>query len=76
MKPHKLLHPSQTHWLSLQMVVTRRLEQYGALVIYFTDAVLSERLLVFENTLKNLPTYHQPLSSVSIFYTASLHWTQ
>ncbi|KAK4322804.1 hypothetical protein Pmani_006470 [Petrolisthes manimaculis] len=36
------------------MVVTRLLEQYSALVLYFTDAVLNERLLVCENTLRKL----------------------
>lgn len=30
-KPHKILHPSQTRWLSLHMVVSRLLEQYSAL---------------------------------------------
>lgn len=36
-KPHKLLQPSQTRWLSLHQVVARLLEQYNALVLYFTD---------------------------------------
>lgn len=53
-KPHKLLHPSQTRWLSLHMVVSRLLEQYDALKLYFTDAVLSERLLACENILQRL----------------------
>lgn len=53
-KPHKLLHPSQTRWLSLHMVVSRLLEQYDALKLYFTDAVLSERLLSCENILQRL----------------------
>ncbi|KAL3225088.1 hypothetical protein MRX96_004671 [Rhipicephalus microplus] len=34
-KPHKLLHPSQTRWLSLQVVVTRLLEQMPALISFF-----------------------------------------
>lgn len=41
---HKLLHPSQTRWLSLQLVVHRLLEQWDALVLYFNDKVLTERL--------------------------------
>ncbi|CAH1099099.1 unnamed protein product [Psylliodes chrysocephalus] len=36
-KPHKILQPSQTRWLSLHQVVVRFLEQYNALVLYFTD---------------------------------------
>jgi hypothetical protein len=33
-KPHKLLQPSHTRWLSLHSVVKRILEQYNALVLY------------------------------------------
>ncbi|XP_037789945.1 uncharacterized protein LOC119585345 [Penaeus monodon] len=50
-KPHKLLHPSQTCWLSLQAVVCRVLEQYDALILYFTDAALSERIVAAEEIL-------------------------
>ena len=53
-RPHKLLHPSQTRWLSLEMVVSRLLEQYEALKLYFTGAVLSERLMACENNLHML----------------------
>ncbi|XP_012522038.1 uncharacterized protein LOC105828318 [Monomorium pharaonis] len=35
LKPHKLLQPAQTRWLSLQLVVNRILEQYEALILYF-----------------------------------------
>lgn len=41
---HKLLHPSQARWLSLQLVVHRLLEQWDALKLYFNDKVLTERL--------------------------------
>lgn len=34
-KPHKLLKPSQTRWLSILSVVERVLEQYNALQLYF-----------------------------------------
>ena len=34
-KPHKLLHPSQTRWLSLHMAVSRLLEQYDALRLFY-----------------------------------------
>lgn len=55
-KPHKLLHPSQTRWLSLQMVVSRLLEQYNALKLYFTNAVLGDKLLAPEAILQRLDT--------------------
>lgn len=35
----KILHPSQTRWLSVHSAVARILEQYGPLQLYFTDAV-------------------------------------
>lgn len=53
-KPHKLLHPSQTRWLSLQAVVSRLLEQYHALQLYFRDAVFSHRILAAETILEKL----------------------
>lgn len=42
-KIDKLLHPAQTRWLSLESVVVRILEQYNALILFFTDAVTTER---------------------------------
>lgn len=41
---HKLLHPSQTRWLSLHMVISRLLEQWDPLKLYFQDKLLTERL--------------------------------
>lgn len=35
-KPKKILHPSQTRWLSLESVVNRLLEMYNELLAYFT----------------------------------------
>lgn len=49
-----MLHPSQTRWLSLESAVNRMLEQYKALVLFFTDAALSERVLSAENILNDL----------------------
>lgn len=43
-KPHKLLHPAQTRWLSLHSVVKRILSQYQALKLYFTSAALNDGL--------------------------------
>ncbi len=41
---HKMLHPSQTRWLSLSAVVERVLEQWGALQLYFNEKWLQEKL--------------------------------
>lgn len=48
LKPHKMLHPSQTRWLSLIAVVSRILEQWDSLKLYFTDTYLSQRLISTE----------------------------
>lgn len=53
-KVHKILHPAQTRWLSVQSVIARILEQYGALQLYFTDAVSNKDLLAAENILSKL----------------------
>ncbi|XP_076049531.1 protein FAM200B-like [Oratosquilla oratoria] len=45
LKPHKMLHPSQTRWLSLVDVVQRVLEQWEALRLFFEDLRSSERLV-------------------------------
>lgn len=49
LKPHKILHPSQTRWLSLIAVVERLLEQWDALKLYFNDTYLSEKLIATEH---------------------------
>lgn len=43
-KPHKILHSSQTRWLLLEAVVKRILEQWSALKLYFNDTYLSQKL--------------------------------
>ena len=43
-KPHKILHVSQTRWLSLHMAVERVLEQWKPLSLYFTKKHLEDRL--------------------------------
>lgn len=35
--PQKILHPSQTRWLSLKSVVERLISPYEALILFFTD---------------------------------------
>ncbi|KAJ8895526.1 hypothetical protein PR048_000862 [Dryococelus australis] len=54
MKPHKMLYPSQTRWLSLQAVVSQLLEQYDTLKLFFTDAVFTDRLQAAETILNML----------------------
>lgn len=44
-KSHKMLHPSQTRWLSLAAVVCRILEQWNALKLFFTNMCFSERIV-------------------------------
>jgi hypothetical protein len=53
-KPHKMLRPSQTRWLSLQAVVNRMLENWNVLVLVFQDAVLAENLHSVEEILTKL----------------------
>ncbi|XP_050063107.1 uncharacterized protein LOC114121778 [Aphis gossypii] len=53
-EPHKILHPSQTRWLSLGAVVSRLLEQWEALKLYFTDAYLAQRLIATVQIYHNL----------------------
>lgn len=55
LKPHKILHPCQTRWLSLHAAVAcNDLEQYDALKLFFIDAVTTERLTASQNILQNL----------------------
>lgn len=42
-KPHKLLHVSQTRWLSYHNAVQRLLEQWKPMILYFTNTVMEER---------------------------------
>lgn len=40
---HRLLHTSQTRWLSVIAAVTLVLEQWSALKLFFTDIWMSEK---------------------------------
>lgn len=55
-KPHRLLHPAQTRWLSMHSVVSKLLEKYDALKSYFTNAVLVDKLEAPETILQRLST--------------------
>lgn len=52
--PHKILHVSCTRWLSLEQVVKRILEQWPALVLFFTSSALEDNNMVASNVLKSL----------------------
>lgn len=64
LKPHKLLHPCQTRWLSSVTVVSRVLEQWDALLLYFNDIWLSERVLSTELIYNSL---HNPFIKLYLF---------
>lgn len=68
LKPHKILHPSQTRWLSLANVVSRILEQWEALKLYFSDIWLSEKVVSAELIFNSL---HNPFIKV---YYLFLEW--
>lgn len=51
---HKILHPSQTRWLSLAAVVDRILEQWNALRLFFDHEWLNERLMAVEEIHRQL----------------------
>ena len=46
--PQKILKPSQTRWLSLHSCVSRVLEQWDALILYFQAVSQQDHLLVSE----------------------------
>lgn len=51
---HKILHPSQTRWLSLNEVVNRIIEQWQALRLYFSSTYLTDRLVATEMIYQDL----------------------
>ena len=53
-EPHKILKPAQTQWLSLNMCVSRILEQWDALLLFFTNAAEKDRLVAAENIANSL----------------------
>lgn len=68
MDVHKILHPSQTRWLSLASVVERLLEQWDALKLFFTDKWISDKLLSSETI------YNQLLDPFTKGYFYFLQW--
>lgn len=53
-KVHKILHPSQTRWLSLLAVVNRILEQWVSLKLFFTQKWLLEHIVSAEMIFNDL----------------------
>jgi len=53
-KPHKLLYPEQTRWLSSLSVVNRIIEQHPALKLYFTSAVLEDKIMNAQTVLDTM----------------------
>ena len=51
-EPHRLLHPSQTRWLSLHQCVARMVEQWPALRSFFAST--DEKLVIVQRTLERL----------------------
>lgn len=68
LEPHKILHPSQTPWLSLNLVVERIFEQWEALKLYFTDIWLNQRLHCAEQIYNGL---HNPFTKLYFYF---LEW--
>ncbi|KAL5237008.1 hypothetical protein ACI65C_004418 [Semiaphis heraclei] len=65
---HKILHPSQTRWLSLASVVERLLEQWDALKLFFTNKWISDKLLSSETI------YNQLMDPFTKGYFYFLQW--
>lgn len=53
-KPKKMLHPSQTRWLSLELVVIRILELYEPLKIFFAFAYNIDQIDSVQNIIEKL----------------------
>ena len=48
-EPHKILKPAQTRWLSLQMCVSRVIEQWDTLELFFAHQAVTKRLVAADN---------------------------
>jgi len=73
LKPHKMLHPAQTRWLSLLSVVDRLILQFPALKLYFTQAALEDKIANAQTILNTITApltfvYFQFLSFILPFF--------
>lgn len=53
-KPYKLLHACRTRWLSLHQVVSRIIEQWRPLTLYFTSRVIEDGLVSVQHIVDRL----------------------
>lgn len=67
-KIHKILHPSQTRWLSLLSVVNRLLEQWNSLKLFFTQKWLEEKTAAADLV------YHELHDDFIKLYLLYLQW--
>lgn len=65
--PHKLLSVGQTRWLSLEACVSRLLEQWDALLLYFTAVVNEKRdpSYVTEYFQEHEQSFHQSSAAIA-----------
>ena len=68
-KPKKILHPSQTRWLSLEVVVKRLLQLYDSLKMYFIYAVNADKL---ENAQTILNYLEEPVNELFLKFLSSI----
>lgn len=64
-KPQNILRPSQTRWLSLQQVVTRILQHWSSLELFFTRAALEDNMQRAQLILDSL---HNPIYKVYFYF--------
>ena len=53
-EPHRLLRPAQTRWLSLHACVSRLIEQWDALVLYFQAVAARDNLIASQRIISLL----------------------
>ncbi|XP_050300186.1 LOW QUALITY PROTEIN: uncharacterized protein LOC126738788 [Anthonomus grandis grandis] len=71
-KPHKMLHPSQTRWLSLKNVVDRILEHWNSLILFFQRAALEDNLPSARSILNALQNIEYKLYLLFLDYVLEL----
>ncbi|KAJ8954327.1 hypothetical protein NQ314_007131 [Rhamnusium bicolor] len=64
-RPHAMLCPSQTRWLSLQSVINRILEHWASLELFFTRAAIEDNISSAQNILSAL---HNPVYKLYFYF--------
>lgn len=69
-KPHKLLHPCVTRWLSLHNALARIIEQWQSLKLYFNTIMVEERLSSVEKIYESLqdPSFSSYLTFFLLYF--------